>query len=77
MWCQYIFCIDLLHFVRYSLFMSKPELESLHIRVSAKTAERLRVAVEKCGRGMSQGLFLERCFEIASEAVIKERKPSR
>ena len=48
----------------------KQETEGLHIRVSPKMAEKLRQSVAKCGRGMSQGLFLERCFEIAHKAVF-------
>ena len=58
----------------------KQETEGLHIRVSPKMAEKLRQSVAKCGRGMSQGLFLERCFEIAHKAVVaamaqKEPRP--
>ena len=58
----------------------KQETESLHIRVTPKMAEKLRQSVAKCGRGMSQGLFLERCFEIAHKAVVaataqKEQRP--
>ena len=58
----------------------KQETEGLHIRVSPKMAEKLRQSVAKCGRGMSQGLFLERCFEIAPKAVVaamaqKEPRP--
>ena len=48
----------------------KQETEGLHIRVSPKMAEKLRQSVAKCGRGMSQGLFLERCFEIAHKTVV-------
>jgi DNA-directed RNA polymerase beta' subunit len=46
------------------------ETENLHIRFSSKGAESLRKAVRKCGRGMSQGLFLERCFEMAHRHVV-------
>lgn len=49
--------------------MSK-DTENLHIRFSSKGAESLRKAVRKCGRGMSQGLFLERCFEMAHRHVV-------
>ena len=59
----------------------KQETEGLHIRVSPKMAEKLRQSVAKCGRGMSQGLFLERCFEIAHKAVIaamaQQKEPTR
>lgn len=49
--------------------MSK-DTENLHIRFSSKGAEALRKAVKRCGRGMSQGLFLERCFEMAHRHVV-------
>lgn len=48
----------------------KQETEGLHIRVSPKMAEKLRQSVAKCGRGMSQGLFLERCFDLSGKAVV-------
>jgi hypothetical protein len=47
------------------------ETENLHIRFSSKGAEALRKAVRKCGRGMSQGLFLERCFDMAHRYVVE------
>ena len=46
------------------------DTENLHIRFSSKGAEALRKAVKRCGRGMSQGLFLERCFEMAHRHII-------
>lgn len=48
----------------------KQETESLHIRVTPKMAEKLREYVAKCGRGMSQGEFLERCFDLSRKAVV-------
>jgi len=50
--------------------MSSKTTEQISIRVSQKTANALRGAVRKCGRGMSQGLFLERCFEMAHRHVV-------
>ena len=65
--------------------MQKQETEGLHIRVSPKMAEKLRQSVAKCGRGMSQGLFLERCFDIAGNGIVlavqmarrMEKEPTR
>ncbi len=55
----------------------KQETESLHIRVTPKMAEKLREYVAKCGRGMSQGLFLERCFDIAGNGVVSAIQMAR
>ena len=57
--------------------MQKHETEGLHIRVSPKMAEKLRQSVAKCGRGMSQGLFLERCFDIAGDGVVSAVRMAR
>ena len=65
--------------------MQKQKTEGLHIRVSPKMAEKLRQFVAECGRGMSQGLFLERCFDIAGNGVVSavqmarrmEKEPTR
>ena len=83
--CQYIFCIDLLRFLRYPQTTMKQETEGLHIRVSPEMAEKLRQSVAKCGRGMSQGLFLERCFDTAGNGIVlavqmarrMEKEPTR
>ena len=50
--------------------MSSKTTEQISIRVSQKTANALRGAVQRCGRGMSQGLFLGRCFDLAAKHVI-------
>ncbi len=63
----------------------KQETESLHIRVTPKMAEKLREYVAKCGRGMSQGEFLECCFDLSGKAVVSavqlarrvEKEPTR